>query len=231
MKNTTLAVILSFCFSSSLVSAQETTAIIRELMGTVEVKASGTADWTAARQGMPLVKAASISTGIKSTAVIALGNSIITVRPLTRLSLEELTRNQDTEKVEIYIHSGRIRTEVTPPSGGKTDFTVRSPVATASVRGTSFDFDGENLSVASGRVNLSGSDGVPAVVRAGESSYISGRFGWALNAAEVTIARLAPPAPVGPAGALVFGAPAGTGPRPMNNSLGISLDWYRPNRR
>ncbi|WP_010253985.1 FecR family protein [Treponema primitia] len=231
MKNALLAVILCFCFSLSLVSAQETTATIQELKGTVEVKASGTADWTAARQGMRLAKAASISTGIKSTAVIALGNSIITVRPLTRLSLEELTRNQDAEKVDIYIQSGRIRTEVSPPSGGKIDFTVRSPMATASVRGTTFDFDGENLSVTSGRVNLSGSDGVPTVVRAGESSYVSGRFGRAVNTARVTITRpaAASPAPAGTDSTTVSGPPVGTSPPPTNGSLGIGLDWYRPN--
>jgi hypothetical protein len=219
MKKYGLALLLCFGFAAVFVSAQEPQAILRELSGAVEVKTPGAANWTAATKGMRLEKSASISTGIRSAAVIALGNSVITVRPLTRLSLEELILRENTEQVDVYVRSGRVRSDVAPPSDGKVQFTVHSPSATASVRGTGFDFDGQNISVTSGTVSLSGRDGVSAPVRAGESSYVSARSGAAQNAALVTAGRLSPPALAGDAG--IPQIPSGD----TTDSLSILLGW------
>ncbi|MDR1904517.1 MAG: FecR family protein [Treponema sp.] len=114
-------------------------AFFRELSGTVETRASGSAVWVKAAKGYPIGKDTIISTGFKSTAVIAVGNSTLTVRPLTRLSLEAIIQNQDGEQVSLYLQTGRVRAEVKPPSRGNIDFTVRGPSITASVRGTGFD--------------------------------------------------------------------------------------------
>ncbi|MDR2048809.1 MAG: FecR family protein [Treponema sp.] len=151
--------------------AQETqTALIRDLAGTVEVKAPRAAGWTAAYKGQTLTADTVISTGFKSTAVIAIGNSILTVRPLTRLSITELSRIQDNEKVELRLQTGRVRADVKPLQGGRTDFTVRSSAATASVRGTTFEFDTLNLSVSEGTVEFRGASGAPVLVDAGRIS-------------------------------------------------------------
>jgi hypothetical protein len=225
MKNGGFILLLGLFLSPLLIRAQETQVelgVIREITGTVEVKNSSSPDWIPAVRGMQLAKSSSVSTGIRSTAVIGLGNSTITVRPLTRLTLEELARNQDTEQVDIHIRSGRVRTEVAPPTEGKTTFTVRSPSATASVRGTSFEFDTEQVRVIRGRVNFSGNDGVPAPVKAGESSVIDPVSGSAQNAADVTSVRLVPALPAGPGSSSAV-PPSGRG------ILGIKLHWYRPN--
>jgi hypothetical protein len=64
----------------------------REFSGNVEVKAGGRVDWVPAAPGMEIGMDTVISTGFKSTARISLGNSILTIRHLTRLTVAELAQ-------------------------------------------------------------------------------------------------------------------------------------------
>jgi hypothetical protein len=146
---------------------------------------------------MTIEKTARISTGFKSSAVIALGNSTITVRPLTRLTLEEIARLQDTEEAGLYLGTGRVRAEVAPPSGGKIDFTVRSPMATASVRGTTFDFDTVNLRVLEGRIRYTTPSGSLALVRGGERSTVNERSNSVSAPRTETVLAFTPSLPPG----------------------------------
>jgi hypothetical protein len=143
-----------------------------EVRGSVEIQDEGSTEWKAASPGDSIGKNTVVSTGFKSTAVISLGESRLSVRPLTRLTLEEIVKRDTTEEVDLYLRTGRVRAEVTPPSGLRIDFTVRSPTATASVRGTGFEFDTRRLYVDSGRVLLQGSNGQRVYVEAGQRSYI-----------------------------------------------------------
>ncbi|MDR1105579.1 MAG: FecR domain-containing protein, partial [Treponema sp.] len=149
-------------------------AVIRDIAGTVEVKLPGADDWTPAEAGMFIANNTSISTGFKSTAILVLGESLVTVRPLTRLTLDELIRGQSNDTVALSLRTGRIRAEVRPPAGGKTDFTVRAPVATASVRGPAFDLDPVNLNVTEGLVRyIVTGTGAAVSVGAGRSSAVN----------------------------------------------------------
>ena len=172
-------------------------AVIRELAGTVELKQAGSTAWTAASRGATLSGDTVISTGFKSTALIAVGDSLITVRPLTRLSLSELSRTQNIETVTLNLQTGRVRAEVKAAEGSRTDFTVRSSAATASVRGTVFEFDTYNLSVNEGTVEFNGSAGNPVLVDAGGMSFLNDRTGQAAPPDEVFITELRPELPLG----------------------------------
>jgi hypothetical protein len=196
-KQIAAALVLSgvFLFTRN-VQAQEI-AFFRNLSGTVEVKAPGSAAWTNAVEGNRIEKNTIISTGFKSTAVVVLGDSVLTVRPLTRLSLEEIIRSQNDEQVNLYLHTGRVRADVSPPSGGKTDFVVRSPVATASVRGTSFEFDTERLVVEEGRVQYSLENGRQTYVAAGGMSYVDETGNALVNPFEAVAELLTPALPPG----------------------------------
>jgi hypothetical protein len=90
------------------------TAVIRETSGIVEVKAPGLAEWKTAAAGQTLEKASVISTGFRSTALVTIGNSTVTVRPLTRLSLEELATKQTGEQITLNLRAGRVRADVVP---------------------------------------------------------------------------------------------------------------------
>ncbi|MDR1903933.1 MAG: FecR family protein [Treponema sp.] len=168
--------VLIFVMAGGFLYAQGTdtpaSAFFRDLSGTVETRYSGSAVWVNAAKGDSIGKDTIISTGFRSTAVISLGNSTLTVRPLTRLSLEEIIRNQNGEQVNLYLQTGRVRAKVNPPSGGTVDFTIRSPSVTASVRGTSFDFDTENIRVEEGQVLYSLANERQVYVDEGERSYV-----------------------------------------------------------
>jgi hypothetical protein len=158
--------------STAILFAQAEGAYINEMTGTVEIKLPGSTDWLPAQKGNYISVSTIISTGFKSTAFLLIGNSTVTVYPLTRLSLEEILNLNNDEKVRLNLRTGRIRANVTPPMGGETEFTVSAPIVTASVRGTVFDFDTRNLRVAEGSVVL-----VPRLrtvrVSAGQSSWAS----------------------------------------------------------
>jgi hypothetical protein len=85
--------------------------------------------------------------------------------------------------------------------GTKIEFTVRSPVATASVRGTSFEFDGTELKVDEGRVHVSGGDGAGAYVAAGHEAKTDMETGRTAGAPERAREELSPPVPAGVGGA------------------------------
>ncbi len=178
------------------VFAQNYQAVIKDFTGKVEIKKAGEDVWKEAKKGDVLQKNTLISTGFKSTAILSLGNSTLTVKPLTRLSLEEIARADSSEEVKVYLSAGRVQADVKPPAGGQTDFSVRSPSATASVRGTSFEFDSVSLRVTGGRVSFSGSKGKSVDVSSGETSQVSDTGGSA-SAPRESALQSAPPMPTG----------------------------------
>jgi len=170
MKRTFLLLIL--LTAAVIVFAQNPSAVIKEFTGTVELKQNGSSNWTPARAGVEIQKSTIVSTGFRSTAILTIGNSTLTVHPLTRLSLEELINQNQTETVDLKLNTGRVRVEVAPPSGGRTSFNVQSPSATASVRGTSFTMDPNSIQVQTGAVGYSSYDGSAVTVSAGNESYV-----------------------------------------------------------
>ena len=199
-------------------------AVIQELAGTVEFKQAGAGDWLPARRGQVLRMDTSISTGFRSTAIIVIGSTVLTVRPLTRLTLGELSRSQEAEKVELNLTTGRVRAEVRPAPDSRIDLTVRSSAATASVRGTIFEFDTLNLTVSEGTVEFTGARGPTAVIDAGRSSFASECTGRAVQPEETIVIDLKPPLPVAVESAL----PSNDRTEPANEftvDLGVTVSF------
>jgi hypothetical protein len=186
---------LLFLLGAGALFSQE--AVIRELNGTVEVKGPGAEAWSPAQQGQVIGRTTAISTGFKSSATLGIGNSTLIVQPLTRLTVDELQEAGGSEQVNLSLRTGRIRADVRPPAEGKTEFTVRSPTATASVRGTVFDFNGIQLRVDEGRVHLSGGDRSGTFVGAGHQVQTDIDTGRTLTVAETVKEELSPSLPVG----------------------------------
>lgn len=181
-----------FLTASLVLNAFCLDGIILELSGEVELKPAGASAFVRASVGDIVASNTIVSTGFRSTAIISVGSSLITVRPITRLSLAELRSTGNTENVNLNLDTGRIRVNVDPPAGSRTNFMVQSPNATASVRGTTFEFDTVNLSVEEGRVIFGGNNGPAVIVTGGGASYV--RFdGTAVIPSEVTAVSLAPP--------------------------------------
>jgi hypothetical protein len=192
MKRTVSAII--FMLASFCVFAQNGT--IRELNGTVEIKKPGASNYAAASVGDQISQDTIISTALRSIALVEIGSAVIMVQPLTRLSLAEISTSNNSENINIHLQAGRVRVDVNPPAGKKASMTVISPSATASVRGTSFDFSTQNLHVQEGTVSFTGNRGKSLLVNTGSDSQVKtdGSVGDPL---ETRSSRLLPPLPVG----------------------------------
>lgn len=128
-------------------------AVLQSLKGKVEVKAPGATTWAPATEGMVLSPAATLSTGFDSSVVVVVDKTTIQVKPLTRLTIDKLVADADnTVKTTTFLRVGSVSASVKSADGVKQDFKVQSPYSTASVRGTSFDFDGLKLQVKEGLV-------------------------------------------------------------------------------
>lgn len=180
--------------------------IIRELTGEVEIRPAGAAAFAPASVGSSIAQDTIVSTGFRSSAIIEIGSATLTVRPLTRLSLTEIQYAAGTENLTANLQAGRVRVDVRPPAGAMTNFTVQGPSATASVRGTSFEFDARSVSVIEGSVSFSGGRGVPVMVQAGGESTVAAG-GRAADPVQTVFQNLSPPVPVGSSDAVVAAPP------------------------
>jgi hypothetical protein len=140
----------------SLPSVYGQSGVVRELSGTVEIKASGAASYLPAKSGDRVNEDTIISTGFKSTALIEAGSTLIVVRPLTRLTLAEIRSAMGTETLNVNLQAGRVRVDSNPPAGTRASTTLTCPTATASVRGTSFEMDTRRIIVVEGVVGYQG---------------------------------------------------------------------------
>ncbi|MCL2806519.1 MAG: FecR family protein [Treponema sp.] len=193
MKKIILSILLSV-ISAAFVFSQN--GIIREFSGDVELKHAGSSVFIPASAGAVVASNTIISTGFRSSAVIALGGSVITVRPLTRLTLAEIQSSENSQDINVNLQAGRVRVEVNPPAGTRSNFTLQTPSTTASVRGTAFDMDTDNINVNKGRVMFKGTGDIAVMVNGGYSSH-SNPSGVPANPADVASSNLAPSAPVG----------------------------------
>jgi len=188
--------VLAFCLVVMGMGVFAQNGTIRELSGTVELKNPGSENYVPAKTGDTLNQKTVVSTGFKSTALIQVGSTQLTVRPLTRLTLTEISAASGSETLNVNLQSGRVRVDVKPPAGTKAATSVSSPSATASVRGTSFEFDTRNLYVNNGTVSFKGNRGAGTLVSAGSSSMVKDD-GKAVHPVENDSKVLRPTAPVG----------------------------------
>jgi len=207
-----------FILAGLYVSAQD--AVIEQVAGTVEIKQPKETSFKKATNGEKLFQDTVISTSFKSFAIVRIGSTTITVRPLTLLSLTEIQKLDEVETVNVSLQAGRVRVDVKPPAGTKVNTTVHSPSATASVRGTSFEFDTNYIYVSEGTVSFTGNKGQGILVIAGGSSRTD-QTGQVITSRDEKNVNLMPPSPAG-TGA---GDSAVTGPAPTGVSFTISLNF------
>lgn len=166
---TLLAILL---LAAALAGAQ-TQARVRSFTGKVEILGAQQA-WVPVKAGMSLGLGTTISTGFNSTAVLELGSSVLQVKPLTRLRLNELVAREGTVTTDLFLQVGKIRAEVKSAEGLAQDFKVKSPVSTAAVRGTGFEYDGYELYVFEGTVTYSNLTGQSRSYSPGEQGGTDG---------------------------------------------------------
>jgi len=173
IRNKTIVIgMLIIVLAAGAVFAQNT-AVVRRIVGKVEMQRPGEA-WLPAAVGMELPLRATISTGFNSQAVLEVGGSVLTLRALTRIRIDELEVRNNVSVTGLSMPVGRIRAEVRSTQGLNTDFRVRSPVSTAAVRGTGFDNDGFTLYCFDDITEFINQAGIGTKVSKGETGKIAG---------------------------------------------------------
>ena len=142
MKRLVLIICISGILAFSL-SAQEN-ATIKEMEGKVMLQEAGQ-DWVPAAVGATVKMGTTISTGFKASALLDLGTSELFIKPLTSLTLEELTQAEGKVTTSLDLKVGRVNAKVKTGETLTHDFKLRSSFSTAAVRGTEFDYDGERI--------------------------------------------------------------------------------------
>ncbi len=168
-----IGVLLVVLLLTAALGGAQAQARVRSFTGKVEILSAQQA-WVPVQAGMSLSMGTTISTGFNSTAVLELGSSVLMVKPLTRLRLNELVARQGTVKTDLFLQVGKISAEVKSAEGLTQDFRVKSPVSTAAVRGTGFDFDGYDLYVYEGKVTYTNLTGQSRSYAPGEQGSTEG---------------------------------------------------------
>ncbi len=160
------------------VSALQGTVV--SVLGKVELQTDN--GWKPLNSGDTVDSGLIISTGFRSQAIIQVAGSTITVRQLTRLTLEQLTETDTSHNSSLYLDLGSIKADVKKAEDKRVGFTVNTPVATASVRGTVFEMQPASIEVENGSVGFmprkpnasdDSSTAKETYVEAGNSSTVS----------------------------------------------------------
>ena len=168
-----LATMLLMLASVGILYAAE--ARVLEIDGRVEIRTTPNDAWADLEEDMAVPVGATISTGFGASAIIQVGPAArLEVSALSRLTLEELIEREGLVESDLHLGVGRVRADVEAVEGVQSDFNLSSPVSTAAVRGTSFEFDGVNVRVFQGRVSLSNRFNQSSTVAQGESSSTTG---------------------------------------------------------
>ncbi len=132
-----------FCLAALTISASgiyAATATVVSVTGKVEVNRENA--WVAVEANSTIEEGEIISTGFNSEALIRYNNSVMRLGPLTRITLEKLASSEKKDDVSVYVSTGAVRSTVKHTENKRVTYTVRNPVAVASVRGTDFLFIG-----------------------------------------------------------------------------------------
>jgi hypothetical protein len=164
LRTVSLCLILIFVFCFSLNAA----ITLKTYKGLVQLKMRGQTTWQKPEIGMEIPRGTLISTGFHSNAAIQIENSLVEVKQLTQISVDDLAKTKQRIKSDLYLSFGKVKAKVTKLPTTKTEFKIRSAICTASVRGTEFDFGNNILKVIDGTVQLTSVHGFEALLQGNE---------------------------------------------------------------
>lgn len=153
MKKNVAFVLFLFC-SVSVLLAKDFSAQVSAVSGKAEVLSGGS--WKPLAVGDLLKNGDVVQTGFKSSLALKIKDSTVDVAALTRMTVEQLAENSAKDNVRLFVDAGGVTSSVKKTGLKKIGFTVRTPVATASVRGTEFsvqnNFDSVKVDTTQGSV-------------------------------------------------------------------------------
>ena len=136
-KSLTKAILLAMLFTGAPLFATEATVV--SVIGKAEVKTEN--QWIPLRKGDKIYTGDVISTGFKSEITFKIDASVVTIKPLSRVSIDEISEKKNLTKTQLFLDAGSIKADIKAPEDKRASFKVTCPSATASVRGTAGEFD------------------------------------------------------------------------------------------
>lgn len=134
MKKSAKIIILALLAFTCVLPAFSLSAKVTFVKGKVEVNRKGS--WVAVKVGDSIAENETISTGYQSEARLNLNGSVLAVAALSRVKLEELKSDSSKDTASVVVETGATRSKVSHTNNKKVDYTTRTAVAVASVRGT-----------------------------------------------------------------------------------------------
>jgi len=114
-------------------------ATVIKVEGSADVKLPGADDWRPAAEGDALPEGSEVFTGNRSLVELAFADSsVVVVQSLTHLRIDRALREKATVRTDLDVRIGEVGVEV-KETGVKTDFKVRTPDFTVSIRGSQLD--------------------------------------------------------------------------------------------
>lgn len=168
-----LPVVLIFLFAATTPSLHaQLTASVTRVKEKVELRHPG-GPFIPARVGSRVNTNTLISTGFRSSAILSLERSgLIEIKPLTRLTLIELSEREHTTTTNLKLDVGRVRAKVQTAEGLHHDFHLLTTNSVASVRGTDFEGDGEEWTCYEGKVVIIDLVGRETTLLEGQSTEV-----------------------------------------------------------
>ncbi len=160
------ALLTALTCSSAFAAAAKVTYV----KGKVEVSRGNA--WVAVKVGDEIKESETISTGFQSEARLNYNGSVMAVPALSRVTLETLQSSDTKETVSLKVDTGAVRSKVTHTEGKRIEYSARTSVAVASVRGTDFAvFANGRAKVFTGAIAFyKAADFVPPVAAKGSGS-------------------------------------------------------------
>lgn len=157
-----------FVLSAALFPAAAFEAEVVSVSGKAQVSSNGGASWSEIRNGDRIQQGALIQTAFKSELALRIKGSSVQLGPMSRVKIEELSESGGKDNTRISMDVGSLKSNVKKVEDRRAGFTVRGPAATASVRGTEFEYSvaykGAAVQVSEGNVAVwkTGSSAAPA---------------------------------------------------------------------
>lgn len=136
MKSINKLLICTFVSLFICLPAFSANAKVTYVKGKVEVLKNSS--WVQLNVGDILQTSDTVSTGFQSELKLEVGGSLMSLGALTRITIEDMSSSEKKDNVSVYLNTGAVRSKVNHPQDRRVSYTVKSPVAVASVRGTDF---------------------------------------------------------------------------------------------
>lgn len=170
--------VMALAFLATAASAQNVSAKIIIMEGDVTVKVDDKSDWTKASLNQELKEGAYVMTAFESMCELEfMDRSKMKVKELSKIQINKFSTEAKKVDTQVTLYNGTVRAAVHKEVDKNTQFQVKTPVSTISVRGTEKEITaqpgfGTTVNTISGVVQVTNNVGQSVEVKKDESTVV-----------------------------------------------------------